>query len=110
MYLSQGLSGDHSIPRSAGGTLADRLLHGWCNAERSDGSRDHLRPALTGHRRVRDIPNLGRLVMATGAASKPLRPPGPKKSDPGWWLGDRLTVTNSPPRRKIRTSKDGDHG
>lgn len=48
LYLSQGLSGDHSIPRSAGGSLADRLLHSWCNSARGDGSRDHLRPAVTG--------------------------------------------------------------
>lgn len=51
MYLAQGLSGDHSIPRSAGGTLADRLLHATCNTERGDGSRDHQRPALTGQPR-----------------------------------------------------------
>ncbi|WP_307677173.1 hypothetical protein [Nocardia pseudovaccinii] len=48
MHLAQGLDGDHSIARAHGGTVADRLLHSWCNRERGDGSRDHLRPALTG--------------------------------------------------------------
>ncbi|GAC70739.1 hypothetical protein [Gordonia soli] len=46
MLLAQGLHGDHTIPRKRGGTIADRLLHSWCNEERGDGSRDHLRPAL----------------------------------------------------------------
>ncbi|MGB3352592.1 MAG: hypothetical protein WBB00_07445 [Mycobacterium sp.] len=40
------LAGDHSNPRSAGGTRADRLLHGLCNTQRGDGSRDDNRPAL----------------------------------------------------------------
>lgn len=66
MHLSQGLAGDHSIPRSAGGALADRLLHGPCNTQRGDGSRDHLRPALTGRRPKLELqqPDLGRRVMA----------------------------------------------
>jgi hypothetical protein len=64
MYLAQGLSADHSVPRSVGGTTADRLLHSWCNSERGDGSRDHLRPALTGKRSTRDGVDLGRRVMA----------------------------------------------
>jgi len=59
MYLSQGLSGDHSQPRSSGGVLADRLLHGPCNSERGDGSRDHLRPALTGKRASRELVDVG---------------------------------------------------
>jgi hypothetical protein len=42
------LAGDHTVPRMAGGTLADRLLHGQCNSQRGDGSWDHDRPALTG--------------------------------------------------------------
>ncbi|MFI5542044.1 hypothetical protein ACIA5H_37350 [Nocardia sp. NPDC051900] len=42
------LQGDHSKARAMGGVLTDRLLHAKCNAERGDGSRDHLRPALTG--------------------------------------------------------------
>lgn len=50
MFLSQGLAGDHGTPRSAGGKHADRLLHGPCNSERGDGSRDHLRSAVTERR------------------------------------------------------------
>lgn len=42
------LAADHSQARSLGGMLADRLLHGSCNSQRGDGSRDHRRPALTG--------------------------------------------------------------
>lgn len=64
MYLSQGLAGDHSLPRAAGGTIADRLLHAHCNSERGDGSRDHLRPALTGKRPKREAVDLGHRVMA----------------------------------------------
>lgn len=48
MYRTQKLAGDHSVPRSRGGHVADRLLHLPCNAARGDGSRDHRRPAL-GH-------------------------------------------------------------
>lgn len=44
------LQGDHSVPRKYGGELPDRLLHGSCNASRGDGSRDHLRPAITGEK------------------------------------------------------------
>lgn len=40
------LAADHSHARAHGGTHADRLLHGRCNKERGDGSRDHQRPAL----------------------------------------------------------------
>ncbi|MFE3081787.1 hypothetical protein ACFXG7_37485, partial [Nocardia tengchongensis] len=47
-YRSQDLDADHSQPRSKGGMVADRLLHSGCNRERGDGSRDDLRPALTG--------------------------------------------------------------
>ncbi|MFE3059112.1 hypothetical protein [Nocardia sp. NPDC059239] len=43
----ESLAADHSHARSQGGTKADRLLHGVCNKARGDGSRDHLRPALT---------------------------------------------------------------
>ncbi|MBO0881924.1 MAG: hypothetical protein J2P17_16600 [Mycobacterium sp.] len=57
MHLTPGLNwdgrtlqGDHSTPRSQGGRVADRLLHATCNNERGDGSRDHLRPALTGRK------------------------------------------------------------
>lgn len=43
---SGSLAGDHTHTRAAGGTTTDRLLHGRCNKERGDGTRDHLRPAL----------------------------------------------------------------
>lgn len=43
-----GLEADHSIARSQGGTVADRLLHRRCNRSRQGGNRDHLRPALEG--------------------------------------------------------------
>ncbi|MFF0816146.1 hypothetical protein ACFYVR_13485 [Rhodococcus sp. NPDC003318] len=46
----QPLEADHTLARSRGGTRADRLLHSVCNRERGDGSRDHLRPAVTGVR------------------------------------------------------------
>lgn len=39
------LEADHSVPRSKGGTVADRLLHSRCNRSRGDGSRDAQRPA-----------------------------------------------------------------
>lgn len=63
MYLSQGLHADHSIPRSQGGVLADRLLHGPCNSARGDGHRDHERPALTGRRTTQPSPDIGLLTM-----------------------------------------------
>jgi hypothetical protein len=68
MFITQGLSGDHSTPRAIAGpaNLADRLLHGLCNSERGDGSRDHLRPALTGRTTRRQAPDLGRLAMRWG--------------------------------------------
>jgi hypothetical protein len=46
---AQALAADHSKSRARHGigkTHADRLLHGICNKQRGDGSRDHLRPAL----------------------------------------------------------------
>ncbi|UVK59019.1 HNH endonuclease [Gordonia phage KappaFarmDelta] len=45
---SGSLAGDHTLARTHGGTLADRLLHGRCNKQRGDGRHDHTRPALTG--------------------------------------------------------------
>lgn len=48
MHLAQGLAADHSHARAHGGTKADRLLHGLCNKQRGDGSKDDLRPAVTG--------------------------------------------------------------
>lgn len=49
----QALAADHSktladAKRLGTMTKADRLLHGICNKERGDGSRDQLRPAITG--------------------------------------------------------------
>ena len=38
MFKSQQLHADHTVPRSQGGTRADRLLHARCNLERGDGS------------------------------------------------------------------------
>lgn len=43
---SGSLAADHTHARTHGGTKADRLLHGTCNKQRGDGSRDHKRPAL----------------------------------------------------------------
>jgi hypothetical protein len=69
MFKAQGLQGDHSVPRCIAGPnqLADRLLHGWCNAQRGDGSRDAERPALTGKPLPRQTkhqaPDLGTLTM-----------------------------------------------
>lgn len=63
MHLHQGLHGDHSTPRSQGGVLPDRLLHSWCNCERGDGARDHLRPALTGRRSKPEQADIGRLSL-----------------------------------------------
>ncbi|MBZ4619378.1 hypothetical protein GBO18_05235 [Mycobacterium avium subsp. hominissuis] len=45
-------------------SVADRLLHGPCNSERGDGSRDHERPALTGKRAKHNGADLGHRVMA----------------------------------------------
>lgn len=42
------LEGDHSEARSRGGRKADRLMHSTCNRQRGDGSKDELRPAVTG--------------------------------------------------------------
>ena len=39
MYKSQDLDADHTIPRSQGGTMADRLVHRACNRSRGDGTR-----------------------------------------------------------------------
>lgn len=63
MFKEQGLQPDHEIPRSQGGVLANRLLHSWCNNQRQDGARDHLRPALTGRKLKADQPDIGTLVM-----------------------------------------------
>ena len=42
------LAGDHTVPRVAGGALADRLLHGTCNSQRQDGRWDDDRPTVQG--------------------------------------------------------------
>lgn len=60
---SGSLAGDHSRSRSNGGTKADRLMHGLCNKQRGDGSRDHLRPAITGESLRDDSPDLGLRLM-----------------------------------------------
>jgi len=44
----KALAGDHTVPRVAGGTLADRLLHGQCNSQRGDGRWDAERPVIVG--------------------------------------------------------------
>lgn len=44
----KALAGDHTVPRVAGGTLADRLLHGTCNSQRQDGRYDDVRPTVIG--------------------------------------------------------------
>lgn len=63
MFLRDGLSGDHSVPRSRGGTLADRLLHAACNSARGDGSRDDERPAITGKHQDDDTKPVGHTVL-----------------------------------------------
>lgn len=57
MYKRQALAADHTHTRANGGTHADRLLHSLCNTERGDGSRDHLRPALTRHGSSKPTPS-----------------------------------------------------
>lgn len=44
----RALHADHTLARSHGGKVADRLVHDLCNKQRGDGSNDHLRPAVTG--------------------------------------------------------------
>lgn len=47
---SGSLAADHTQPRSTNrNSIADRIIHGTCNKERGDGTRDHLRPALNHH-------------------------------------------------------------
>lgn len=41
----ESLHADHTLPRSHGGKVADRLLHGSCNRDRKDGRKDDQRPA-----------------------------------------------------------------
>lgn len=60
---SRPLAADHTIARALGGTRADRLLHWTCNAQRGDGSRDHQRPALTGHTLTEPVAQGERLAM-----------------------------------------------
>lgn len=66
------LAGDHTVPRVAGGQLADRLLHGMCNSQRQDGRYDDVRPTVIGcHprewlQRMRDMGRIG------AAASVPI--------------------------------------
>lgn len=58
------LEADHTIARSTGGTTADRLMCSTCNRQRGDGSRDHLRPALTGRPIDTTTNPLGHRAMA----------------------------------------------
>lgn len=58
------LAGDHPDGKGAG-KIANRLLHGLCNKQRGDGSRDHERPAL---RQIRAESTLGPLAMGWPAA------------------------------------------
>lgn len=45
---SGSLGADHSKARAHNpNSIADQLLHGTCNKQRGDGTRDHQRPALT---------------------------------------------------------------
>jgi 5-methylcytosine-specific restriction endonuclease McrA len=65
MWLAQGLSADHSTPRSVAGPFhpADRLLHRDCNSARGSGENDDQRPALTGKPVKRESVDLGRRLM-----------------------------------------------
>lgn len=47
-FDGRSLNADHGVALAKGGTKADRLLHDTCNKQRGDGSRDELRPAVTG--------------------------------------------------------------
>ena len=53
MYLSQGLTGEHSKPRSLGGHLADCLAHAPCNYSRGNGTRGSSKAASEPARRPR---------------------------------------------------------
>ncbi len=48
MLRTQELDADHDEARAHGGEKATRLLHAICNRQRGDGSRDDVRPAITG--------------------------------------------------------------
>lgn len=41
------LAADHTLARANGGTMADRLLHSTCNAQRGAGDWDNQRPVVT---------------------------------------------------------------
>lgn len=58
----RSLHGDHTLARSHGGRVADRLLHHTCNSQRGDGNRDDERPALGEHAPPQQSP-LGELIM-----------------------------------------------
>lgn len=56
---SESLAADHTLSRAEAArrgtrSVADRLLHGICNKQRGDGSKDDLRPAVTGARPGQD--------------------------------------------------------
>ncbi|QII05899.1 hypothetical protein BH93_11415 [Rhodococcoides fascians A25f] len=68
------LAADHSGANARSGGRADRLLHGRCNSQRQDGSRDAERPAVTDvppwewadGTSVRKEPRLGEEELALG--------------------------------------------
>lgn len=43
----KSLAADHTLARANGGTMADRLLHSTCNAQRGAGDWDDQRPVAT---------------------------------------------------------------
>lgn len=65
---SGSLAHDHTRSRAKYGTTnnhANRLLHGLCNKQRGDGSKDHLRPAIKQQLAASGTPEttLGTLAM-----------------------------------------------
>lgn len=68
------LAGDHTVPRVAGGQLADRLLHGVCNSQRQDGRWDNVRPViLKSHPRdwLRIMRETGRMQSGATVPAEP---------------------------------------
>lgn len=49
MYVAQGLDADHSLARSRGGTVADRLLHASCNRSAGAALRWEQQPKCRFH-------------------------------------------------------------
>ena len=60
---SGSLAADHTRTRSTTThSIADRILHGTCNKQRGDGTRDNQRPALT-NTHTTDTSQLGTRVF-----------------------------------------------